>query len=244
MMTRPFKVSHRPLLPPTKLELVVVLESPLSGQEHPFAPLDYFQQVAALGGLGGETLPPSRSSLRLSSHEQLPGNTWSWRFDAVQLHASSLFILENVLHDIHLEGPHIQQAIISSGLLAPSQRGPEPVLPFAYEPLPFEYIFEAESTEAFIEVDFAKAQGTELLRDCEVAWWSWLGLVQRGGFAEATFPPGTLKTFLAKAPVISSHGLQFFLDDVTAGGEAFDSLVNMLHAIHLRGATIECVRVS
>jgi hypothetical protein len=244
MIERPFNLSHRPMLPPTRVELVLAFEAPVAEQEHPFAPLEYFQEVAALGGLGGESIPPTHSSLQLTGHGQLSSNTWHWRYESVRLHPSSLFILENVLHDIHLEGARIQQATISSGLLPSQRQVPEQVLPFAYEPLPFEYTFEAESTEALIEVDFLKEQGPESLRSFEAAWWSWLGLVQRGGFAEELFPPGTMRTYQAKAPIISPHGLQFFLEDVTAGGEAFDSFVNILHVLHLRGATIDSVLVS
>ncbi len=244
MIARPFKVSHRPLHPPTRLELVVAFESPVSEQDTPFAPLEYFREVAALGGLAGEKIPPMQSSLRLAAHEQLSSNTWRWRYEEARLSPSSLFILENILHDIHLEGHGIQQATISSGLLPGQQPGPEQVLPFVYEPLPFEYTFEAASTEALIEVDFVQAQGSESLRTFEAAWWAWLGLVQSGGFAEEHFPPGTTRTYQAKDPVIHPHGLQFFLEDVTASGEAFDSFVNTLHVLHLRGATIDSVLVS
>ncbi|NPC87027.1 hypothetical protein HPC49_53715, partial [Pyxidicoccus fallax] len=176
--------------------------------------------------------------------EQLPGNTWRWRFDAVRLHPTSLFILGNVLHDIHLEGPRIREALISSSLVSSRGPGPEQVLPFAYEPLPFEYDFEAEGTDVLIEVDFVKAQDAGTLLAFEAVWWSWLGLVQRGGFADDLFPPGMMRTYLARAPDFTPRGLEFFLEDVTAGGEAFDSLVNMLHALHVRGAAIGAVRVS
>jgi hypothetical protein len=129
-------------------------------------------------------------------------------------------------------------------LLSSHRQVPEQVLPFAYEPLPFEYTFEAESTEVMVEVDFVKEQGPESLRSFETAWWAWLGLVQRGGFADDLFPPGTMRTSLSRGTGVHPHGMQFFLEDVTAGGEAFDSLVNMLHALHLQGAAIEAVLVA
>lgn len=245
MIDRPFPVQYHHSPEAHSLEIHAITQTLVPTQEAKVkaihSPFEHFHQVGALGGLSGKYISPTDSALELvtsvtESHE------FRWTFRTVNIHPGSLFIAENLLHDLHLKHVSLKKVAIISDLI---QNGVQPnqELPFVFEPLPFDYTIELERNDLLIDLEFEMEQKKDVRVQFEKAWWDWLGLAHCGGFADETFLPGEMRIYAADEPGSFPDSIEFALDDVAVSHMAFDTLVNIFYKLHFQVAKLTSVAI-
>ncbi len=246
MIARPFQVCYLNLRIPNTLEIQMTLENPLPTDAALLAqlrkPIQQFQQVAALGGMAGDLIPPTNSSLELVEHRASGAHELYWSFQKAHIDVGALVVVENLIHHLHLTKVPIRRLLIASDMI--SDGAPkEQELPYLYEPLPFNYSIEVEAVEVFIEVEFEHEQEKNVLAKFEEAWRVWLALATSGGFADDTILPEDIKIFPADNPRCLPDRISFSLDDVCISDQAYDSLINIFYRLHFQAAPIASVLI-
>lgn len=241
MIERPFPIAYLAARAPRTLRVRASLQDGSAPDEATLArqclPMKAFAEVAALGGFAGEQIPPLESGATLVELPRPGASEMEWAFERVNVDAGALFVLENLLHQLHLQGHPLSRVSIETDLLPAGTAVPQQ-LPFVYEPLPFEYSYESIEPDVLIELEFEALQEEPARRSFEQAYRAWLDLAVSGGFAEEPFLPGEMSIFPADEPVSYPTGMEIYLEDVAVSDQAFDALVNMCHVLHYRAAKL------
>ncbi|HVE38421.1 MAG TPA: hypothetical protein VNM14_00950 [Planctomycetota bacterium] len=245
MSKRPFPVSYRTAPAESVLEIQAYFRNPAPWPEDKVQELEgVFKGYAALGaagGLAGTHASPANSSLVEKGHRVTPHELF-WSFAATDLDPGSLKIAVNLLDFLHAQGFPLKEALIVSDLIrkVPAERLE---LPFVFEPLPFTYEFEASSADMLVDLAFLKNEPDEARLPFEQAFRAWHTVAAWGGFSEGG-PSSEEEGELYLMDVHSlPASLEFVLESVAIDPQAFDSVVNAFHKLHLKGAKLDSVLI-
>lgn len=201
-----------------------------------------FVQVAANGGLAGSHISPADSTLSLTT-EHITADTCAWKFDDVQIAPSARIVIENIIHFFHLNVAPISQldiAVPKGSTMVTLQDEP----PGLINPLPFQYLFEADAAEVVIDIDFKSPVDNENIRNQFIRFWSsWLYVSAAGGFETEDFTFRRLSIFPAGEPESHIDQISLFMEDVSVSDRAFDVLVNGFHKLHFTTAPLSYVHI-
>lgn len=241
-MKRPFVLQRITNEDPGELELEVEWNNRISLENSDFlAPINVWFKVAQTGGMGGDTIPPWKSSLVYLTPELIDEYTILFRFNEVLIDPRSLMILENVLHYLHITGSSLKKARISSSLL-PSYLISEDEFPPLYEPVPFAYSYSAVDLRVWLEIEFEEDQTEEVLDEVSSIAQMWGNLGAVCGYAEPDAMPTAGYLVLDKNERYADM-LTLSIQRKRVTEFAFDGLVNMLQVFYLRGIRFREIRV-
>ena len=118
MIERPFPIAYLAARAPRTLRVRASLQDGSAPDEATFArqglPMQSFAEVAALGGFAGEKLPPLQSSATLVELPRPGASEMEWAFTQVSVDAGALFVIENLLHQLHLQGHLLSRVTIET----------------------------------------------------------------------------------------------------------------------------------
>jgi hypothetical protein len=245
MITRPFTVRCLETAPPETLDVSIRFPAPGPGgdglrlTQHMMAD---FIRVAADGGLAGSRLQPIDSTLSLVE-ERIAADVFVWKFDGAQIAPGARMVLENIVQFLHLNMTPVSQLDISvpfGSAMATLQNSP----PKLYTPIPFQYLYEVESPEVTIDIEFKNSVDDEKLRNRFVSFWeSWSYISAAGGFETEDFSSRRLTIFPADEPDSRPEEITLLMDDVSVDENAFDALVNGFHKLHFTAAPLSLLRI-
>jgi hypothetical protein len=245
MITLPFTVSCVETAPPGTLDVSIRFPACGPGSDglrltqHMMAD---FIRVATDGGLAGSRLQPIDSTLSLAE-ERIAADVCVWKFDGAQIAPGARMVLENIVQFLHLNITPVSQLDISvpfGSEMATLQNAP----PKLYTPIPFQYLYEVESSEVTIDIEFKHPVEDENLRNQFAHFWeSWLYISAAGGFETEDFSSRRLTIFPADEPDSRPEEITLFMDDVSVDDNAFDALVNGFHKLHFTTAPLSFLRI-
>jgi hypothetical protein len=246
MLARPFTTStHHDLLPLAgTLQVSIGLvggwtDGWIQAFSRPFRDL---AAVASWGGMAGAAQPLSSRADLVVSARVMPAGDAVWSFDAAGIHPGILFVIQNLVHALHLQVTPVRSLQLRSALLRTGQPVQEE-LPCDHEPYPFGVEYGMESAQVSIDVDFAAPREPSSLEPFRAAWEAWEGVAILGGFADETYLPGQASLAVEDELRLTSAGLGASYDDVSIADAGFYCLVNMLEVLHHRLAPIASVAI-
>lgn len=241
-VTRPFPVRYLRGTVARALSVEIEWADPITPADGDIAdPVRSWSEVARLGGMGGEEIDPTRSSLVAEPPQFLDDRKVAFRFRDVHIDPRALMILENVLHFVHATRKPIGKVTVMTDMLS-TFLALENEFPPLYEPVPFSYRYDATDLRVFVEIEFENDQPADVLADLSERARVWGALGFACGYAE----PGALPAagYLVLDDIERySDMLQLSMQRKSATEFAFDGLVNMLQPIHGRSARVRELRV-
>lgn len=240
-MTRPFPIQYLEVLATGEVLLEITCIDPIEVDDNEaFRAVVAWHDVARLGALGGNVIPPWTSSLSMSPPEQSGDRSVRFRFSKVNVDPRSLSGLENILHFLHIIRP-LEKAVVA-GQIVSSFLAVRGELPPLYEPVPFAYDYRATDKEVAVEIEFEGQQQEPILESLarDVVTWGTLGWAC--GYANrGALPVGG---YLVVDDVdIYSDMLRVGIQRMDVSERAFDGLVNVLQNVHRSVGSLREVRV-
>jgi hypothetical protein len=205
-------------------------------------PVRAWSTFGDVGGLAGAAHPPASSRLKALIEARLTGqaNELVWAFEAANLDPGAILVLQNVLHHVHLLGTEIDSVAIY-GTLVRTGRAVPGELPVDHEPYAFEVEYGMEQAQVLVDVDFDAPLEPDHVTALQHGWNAWEIVAGFGAFADETYPPGRASLAVEDDLRVVSTGASANYDDVAIADAGFYCLVNMLQALHARGARIASV---
>ena len=205
-----------------------------------------FQGLADMGrwgGMAGDQFEPQHSTMVLVNDGIQVGQfALRWDFDVMNVHRGTAFVIQNLVHHLHLFVAPVVSLVIRSPLVrdgAPVQED----LPEDYEPYPFLVQDGRETSTVMVDVDFAVRQepsATEPFRD---GWDGWYEVAVHGGFCSEDYPPEDVSINVEDDLQVLSDGIGGVFDDVAIDDAGFYCLINMLQTLHHRLTPISEVTI-
>lgn len=241
-MTRPFPVRYVKGSAARRLSVEVEWADPIQlPHASTFRPIVSWGEVARLGGMAGETIMPQESSLVMRQPELRADRTVIFHFDEVRIDPRSLLVLENVLHFMHVASAPLVRVSVASDMYETYLTMAEEFPPL-YEPVPFQYTYEATDMRAYVEIEFHEDQPQQMLEGVSDRARVWGELSFACGYAE----PGALPS----AGYLVLDDIERYADMLVLSMQrknatefAFDGFVNMLNGDRSRVARVREVRV-
>lgn len=240
MLSRPF-VTHcqsAPLKGGGNLQVVVQFKTGVeltkdlvTNLRRPFQGL---AKMGQWGGMAGDKHDPQKSTITLLTDGRLIGaRAVQWDFDTIQVDPGTAFVIQNMVHFLHLHVTPVESLVLRSQLLGDGTSVRE-VLPYDYEPYPFTVKNEIESAQVLVDVDFNDRQPPLAAEPFREAWDAWYEVAAHGGFCSEDFPPEEVKIFVEDELRVTSTGISGVFDDVVIDAAGFYCLINMLQVLHFR----------
>ncbi len=248
MIMRPVKTICQNIGIHDELIVRIQFKNPKELEEDQLVQLKFFFQtlaeMAGWGGLSGNSIEPTSSSLHLKRHGRIEPDIYEWHYDQVLIDVRSLFLIQNMVHNFHLYETPISALHIFSPMIKDSSNVPQE-LPFYYQPQPFELIYEIEALQVCVEIDFLERQYDEAKRTPFLqAWNVWLSIAAFGAFCDSDCFSEEKKAFLiSEPPQSSSTGITFFQGNFYIAEEGLFCFLNMLYTLHQNVARIDEVRI-
>jgi len=206
-------------------------------------PFQGLAQMGRWGGMAGDRFPPHSSSMALITDGSKDGpSTVHWGFRAVNVDLGTAFVIQNIVHHLHLFVVPVVTLVIRSPLV----RDGAPVqgrLPDDYEPCPFVVQDGRETGTVTVDVDFVGRQAPSAAEPFRAAWDGWYDVAAHGGFCSEDYPPEEVSIFVEDDLKVLSDGLGGVFEDVTIDDAGFYCLINMLQTLHRRLAPISQVTI-
>lgn len=244
-MAAPARVLHQcdPALSPSELQIDVEWRRRPGWRAELSLPrlMRFASLVGQFGGFAGVGHAPEVSSAALRIEEVMDREA-RWTFHVAATDAGTLGLMTNLLDFSHRVDTPLQSVATRSAQVL-DERGPVPLRGHWHE-LPFEVDLAADSADVYIEIQLAAPPPAAAGRALTALVRSWHGLAAAGAFESG---PG-----LAKAPMLAPedkpvwarHLLSVRLENATFDDAAFDSLLNCLRTVHVRGMPIAAVEIS
>jgi len=205
-----------------------------------------FRGLAAMGqwgGMAGDKFQPQHSTIALVTDGLKVGPvTVRWDFNAMNVDPGTAFVIQNIIHHLHLFVAPVATLVIRSPLV----RDGEPVqeeLPDDYEPYPFVVHDGRETTTVTVDVDFADRQAQSAAAPFRDAWDGWYEVAAHGGFCSEDYPPDEVSIYVEDDLKVLSDGIGGVFDDVAIDDAGFYCLINMLQTLHHRLTPISEVTI-
>lgn len=240
MLSRPFATHchSAPLSGGGNLQVIVQFkpgvdftEDLLISLRQPFRAL---ATIGQWGGMAGDKYEPQQSTITLVTDGTLHGaREVRWSFDATKIDPGTVFVIQNMLHFLHLNVTSVESLVIGSPLLLEGG-GIREELPNGYEPCPFTVTYEREASQVSVDVEFRDRQVPLVAEPFREAWDAWYDVAAHGGFCSEDYPPEEAKIFVEDDLQVTSTGIGGVFDDVVIDDAGFYCLINMLQVLHHR----------
>lgn len=249
MLSRPFTTTCRTAPYPASgnLQVIVNFEPETELTEDILGRLRRpFEGLAAMGrwgGMAGDKFQPEHSTMALiTDGTNLGSLAVRWDFDAVNVDPGTAFVIQNIVHHIHL----FILPVASLEIRGPMVRDGASVreeLPEDYEPYPFVLHDERETTTVMVDVDFVGRHDPSAVAPFRDAWDGWYEVAAHGGFCSEDYPPEEVSIYVEDDLQVLSDGLGGVFEDVTIDDAGFSCMVNMLQTLHHRMTPISEVTI-
>lgn len=194
-----------------------------------------FQGLAAMGqwgGMAGEKFPPQNSTMVLVTDGVSVGPfIVRWDFNAMNVDQGTAFVIQNIVHHLHLFVVPVVALVIRSPLLRDGAQVQEE-LPDDYKPYPFVVQDDRETSSVMVDVDFAVRQAPSAAEPFRDAWDGWYEVAAHGGFCSEEYPPEQVSIYVEDDLKVLSDGIGGVFDDVMIDDAGFSCLINMLQTLH------------
>lgn len=249
MLYRPFATHchSAPLSRGGNLQVILQLKAGVELNEDLLAslrrPFRGLSKMGQWGGMAGDRYEPQQSTIALETDgKRIGARDVRWDFDTTKVHPGTAFVIQNMVHILHLYVTPIESLVLRSPLL----RDGVPVreeLPYDYEPYPFTVNYEIENTQVLVDVDFRDRQDPLVAEPFREAWDAWYEVAAHGGFCSEDAPPEEAIIFVEDDFKVTSTGIGGVFDDVVIDDAGFYCLINMLQVLHHRLTPIDEVTI-
>jgi hypothetical protein len=206
-------------------------------------PFQGLAEMGQWGGMAGEKYQPQHSTMVLVTDGVTVGpSTVRWDFNVMNVDPGTAFVIQNLVHNLHLFVAPVVSFVIRSPLVrdgAPVQEE----LPEDYEPYPFVVQDGRETSTVVVDVDFAVRQPPSAAEPFRDAWDGWYEVAAHGGFCSEDYPPEEVSIYVEDDLKVLSDGIGGVFDDVTIDDAGFYCLINMLQTLHHRLTPISEVTI-
>jgi hypothetical protein len=240
MLSRPFATYFyaEPHSGGGNLQVIVQMKTGVEVTEDLISrPRELFQGFAKMGqwgGMAGDKYKPQQSSITLVIDGRVQGpRDVRWDFDAMNVHPGTTFVIQNMVHFLHLNVAPVESLMIRSPFLGQGVPIREE-LPSDYEPSPFAVTYERETSQVSVDVNFRERQAPLAAEPFREAWDAWYEVAAHGGFCSEDYPVEKAKIFIEDDLQVTSTGIGGVFDDVTIDDAGFYCLINMLQVLHYR----------
>lgn len=245
-MERPFPVQFDGGGPPDVLEVSLEFQSAISdvGREKGIQEvMDAFGRLGARGALAGHSNNPADARMTLAD-TRLAAKEGYWLFQGALLDPTSICVLLNMIHYLHLEDAPVKRARIAwSGI----RRLPNPMairFPSRWPALSFDLAIGDLLDDIDVIVRFRQPQDQATIQRVVDAMSVWLLATHRGAYADDSFDPSKTAVFLGPDVMnLSAERIIWFIEVFRCNESALDGLINLLEWVHQRVAPVTQVEV-
>lgn len=242
---RPFSVDFETSRTAETLEVWIDFQSSLSDETRVAVAeiMTTFAALGASGGLSGSNLDPGRASINLGV-SKLNGTSGHWIFQEVLIDPSSICILLNMIHWLHLE----MVAVRSVRLTWPARKMPSDPLAIQFPELwpQLSYSLKVGDLQGDIDLDIEieQPQTEEVTERIVNTMAMWLLATHRGAFANDAFDPSESRVYLGPDVMsVTSHRIIWFIDTLRCDESSLDAILNLLEWVSQKIARIRHVEL-
>ncbi|MGC3987173.1 MAG: hypothetical protein QM777_21875 [Pseudorhodoferax sp.] len=206
-------------------------------------PFEALEKIGRWGAMSGVGFPPRDSTMALVANGVKAGpHSVRWDFQAIHVDRGTAFVIQNLVHHLHLHVVPVVALAIRSPLVRDGASIDEE-LPDDYEPCPFTVHDGRESTKVSIDVEFSARMPSSAAEPFREAWDGWYDVCAHGGFASEDYPLEETSIYIEDDLKVVGDGIGGVFDDVVVDDAAFSCLVNMLQTLHHRLTPIATVTI-
>jgi hypothetical protein len=244
-LTRPFSVQFLTTGQVNRLELSIEFQQPLdeTAREGITEVMTTFGKLAATGALAGRSHNPGLSSMMLAGSDFSAQGT-SWVFEDVRIDPTSIFVLLNMIHYVHLEDVSVRVVRLA---WPEAERLSDPMtiqFPAQWPDLSYVLDDEDPTEDVDVTIELRKPEPPEVTEAIVDAMSVWLLASHRGAYADDSFDPSKSAIFLGPDVMdVSPDRIVWFIEVMRCSGSALDGLLNLLERVHQRVAEISRVEI-
>ena len=137
-----------------QLETTVNLTEDLVGRL--LSPFWSLAKMGQWGGMAGDKYDPQQSTITLATDSIRSGTrSLRWDFKTKKVHPGTAFVIQNIIHFLHLHVTPIESLVLRSPLLLEGVPLKQE-LPYDYVPTPYPFpvTYDRQNIQVFVDVEF------------------------------------------------------------------------------------------